>query len=856
LVILDWLSQDLSDLFARDGRARVALWCDAKAEFQHLVPSLQGRLAGDGIALLAFDLSQDRGALWLKWAAEAGVGAGRKVVIWLPYGVESVADGAADGVPLGGLLEYVYGGLLWTIEGDPPTLFRFLRKHGVPLPTQRAEQAPLWRGGADSPLAKYVRTHLHRDAAFWTSRTLSVAAIEESIVGNVEERLLRFLADPEHEWAVLREAGIADEFSSQVERRYADAAGLAQDPQGWAEGFVGSLILLEVFEATGEREDFPFAGRLPAPGRRSAARELLQHWMRDRDHFETFQRWARTLDPKLDLRAWSRGVEGRPQALPSLAIARWAAYLQGLREQGTSEAGLRQYIRDSRDLALQESEGFWAKGTGDLPGWALVVRLADLIALADEAIQAAEEVQTAAALVEAYAAGWHRIDLAHWRLLADARRAEDLELLAAVADRFYTRYLDRAGRAFYDRLESATAGSTWPPPGCRPVVELASTLYAAPHGRRAVLVVDALRYDLAAALQERLGEGTLEAYVASVPSETWVGMTSLLPAPDVRLEVSGGGAPRLLSDAAGGDLAYRQYRWKLLDQAGAGSLGMDAGGARQDELRHLRQMTSAPRNLPQVLVLFERGVDQLGHSTGHEVLRHFEELLGELERSIRKLRSWGYGDVHVVTDHGFVLLHSSAGIQQLTVDAGRFTLLRARYGLLQEGREVGGVTAVPFPLDPRWRVALPPGLRSFSSPGAFFHGGATLQEVVIPHLRLESAAPRSRMGVRVLVPQVEIATLTVKIELMPEPPPEMDLFAPSPEPLTLRVLLGDPDAPRSNEKTVEVGPERTVSFPVTLFLNREPPISAGEEIPIHVIDTATGKDHAVGLFVRAARDLD
>jgi hypothetical protein len=37
-VILDWLTQDFADLFARDRRARVALWCDAKAEFRDLVP--------------------------------------------------------------------------------------------------------------------------------------------------------------------------------------------------------------------------------------------------------------------------------------------------------------------------------------------------------------------------------------------------------------------------------------------------------------------------------------------------------------------------------------------------------------------------------------------------------------------------------------------------------------------------------------------------------------------------------------------------------------------------------------------------------------------------------------------------
>jgi hypothetical protein len=404
-------------------------------------------------------------------AAEMGPGVGRKVILWLPYAREEFIRSADDGTRLDCLLEYTYAGLSWLIDGKPPTLFSFLKKHGVPLPTRRAEQDALWRGGPVSPLAKYVRLHLGRDAAFWTAKPLSLATIQESLVGDLDERLLQ--------------------------------------------------------------------------------------------------------------------------------------------------------------------------------------------------------------------------------------------------------------------------------------------------------------------------------------------------------------------------------------------LAKDKAGGRRDELHHLWAMTVSPKSLPRLLVLFERGVDELGHATGHEAIRHFEALLTDIERAIRRLRAWGYAEVHVVTDHGFVLLHGSANVQTLQVDKACFALLGARSGFLKPGEQVATAT-VPFPLDASWSVALPPGLRSFAAPGTFFHGGATLQEVVVPHVRLVSVKFRSRMRARALVPQVDIVTLAVKVELVPERPVSAELFD---EGIRLRVFPGTPDGPRSSEKIVDIGVDQADSIPVTLFLHRERLIPRGTEIPVQVIDVDTGEAYATGLFVRAARDL-
>jgi hypothetical protein len=65
-VILDWLTQDFTDLLARDCRARVAFWCDAKAEFRNLVLEAAQHLSTRDLVLLPIDTSRHQGALWLK----------------------------------------------------------------------------------------------------------------------------------------------------------------------------------------------------------------------------------------------------------------------------------------------------------------------------------------------------------------------------------------------------------------------------------------------------------------------------------------------------------------------------------------------------------------------------------------------------------------------------------------------------------------------------------------------------------------------------------------------------------------------------------------------------------------------
>ncbi len=49
-------------------------------------------------------------------------------------------------------------------------------------------------------------------------------------------------------------------------------------------------------------------------------------------------------------------------------------------------------------------------------------------------------------------------------------------------------------------------------------------------------------------------------------------------------------------------------------------------------------------------------VDHIGYGEAQTLIRHLQIEVERLARLVRKLHRWGFEQVHVVTDHGFVLL--------------------------------------------------------------------------------------------------------------------------------------------------------------------------------------------------------
>jgi hypothetical protein len=169
-----------------------------------------------------------------------------------------------------------------------------------------------------------------------------------------------------------------------------------------------------------------------------------------------------------------------------------------------------------------------------------------------------------------------------------------------------------------------------------------------------------------------------------------------------------------------------------------------------------------PRVKRSRLVIFDDLIDKLGHDEELEAMGS-EQVLKRYVTAIEHLRDKGWRRVLVVTDHGFIHWPGS-GERHVSPPVPDPAYSSRRALAYPETVRLSG----PQGLAPggKWRVAFPSGAACFRTYGGlgYFHGGASLQEWIIPCLKIEW--PQEAKPVNVAIQPVEqILSLRPKIIL-------------------------------------------------------------------------------------------
>jgi hypothetical protein len=254
------------------------------------------------------------------------------------------------------------------------------------------------------------------------------------------------------------------------------------------------------------------------------------------------------------------------------------------------------------------------------------------------------------------------------------------------------------------------------------------------------------------------------------------------------------------------------------------------------------------------LVVFTSEIDNLGHKTGHELSKYLDQMVGDLRLAVEKLHGFGYGTVHVVTDHGFVLLADDG--DRVDVPKAQAAIRGDRYLFLGEGAVVDdSMLTLPMSIDDRLRLAFAPGVACFGTPKQYVHGGISLEELVVPHLVSVAAQKSERMKVQCALPSSEITTLSVKVVLIAEPPAAADLFnQPTGRNVAITFLRDGKDVALPKQVAIEPSvAEATQS--VTIFLNEDIAFRKGDILTLQVRDTDTQEDLGDHKIATVVRDL-
>lgn len=399
---------------------------------------------------------------------------------------------------------------------------------------------------------------------------------------------------------------------------------------------------------------------------------------------------------------------------------------------GRSGKNLLETIAASETKALRHAGGFWGDGRDHARAvpWKELLRLARAARLLLDASPKADWANPDDAVAWYIAGGW-RLDRAGEEIIRTLDRST-AGLLTLVEP------LRAAYRARWEATLLEWSG-VWERAGC-PVPTLPTAGEWAVGLLRnqrptAILVVDALRYDLGADLAVRVNqtEGTTRATVAParapIPSITALGMGFALPMSESELTADVvEGAWQLRSGDINLSVAAQRRAW-LQAHSGVSSDGfLPLGSVVSGEV-------PPPEPHRRRLVIADAAIDKLGHDDQLE-LRGASVALDQYGKAIAQLRDAGWLRILVVTDHGYIQWSTSEekSIAAPLPDPVYVSRRAAAY-------PAGTIVAGPSVLAPggRWRVAVPRGAASFRAYGGlgYFHGGASLQEWVIPCVTIE-----------------------------------------------------------------------------------------------------------------------
>jgi hypothetical protein len=188
---------------------------------------------------------------------------------------------------------------------------------------------------------------------------------------------------------------------------------------------------------------------------------------------------------------------------------------------------------------------------------------------------------------------------------------------------------------------------------------------------------------------------------------------------------------------------------------------------------------------------------------------------------VRRLRDAGYPTVGVVTDHGFV--HWEPEKDEVDESPTGEVLWRSRRAVV--GRGLMHATAVAVAIkgsDLDCRV--PRSVNAFRTYGGigFFHGGATLQELVIPVVVFRWPKKAEKIAA-VLTPLVEVTSLRPRVEVKPGSAAQTSMFGADAKMMGRQVVVKvvEPGSGRRlfrSTQSCKVDPD---GAPVTLVLERE-----------------------------------
>lgn len=364
--------------------------------------------------------------------------------------------------------------------------------------------------------------------------------------------------------------------------------------------------------------------------------------------------------------------------------------------------------------------------------------------------------------IDIYAKEYYQLDMFYRKFYAAFDKSDNKEVLMDLRERIentYTNwYLKELSMKWANAVEEELT-EEWRIPALTQQKDFYE-VYIASHirkGERAfVIISDALRYEAAKEFSEilnteRKGATEIFAMQGSIPSYTKLGMASLLPNKKISINDKLEVAEIVVDGISSNGIENRN---KILLNHCKNSIAVKCEDVIDKKRPEIQKLLTGK----ELIYIYHDSIDAIGDHAGTEkdVFNAVDKTFNELSLLIRKLvNDLSATYMYITSDHGFIYRRGrltesdkiSKKVQKAAEDKRRFILSDK-----EENNE--GTISIDmkyiFGDDTDYKVTIPRGVNRFKVQGAganYVHGGAALQEVVVPVVKFKNDRSKSDKNV-------------------------------------------------------------------------------------------------------------
>jgi len=398
--------------------------------------------------------------------------------------------------------------------------------------------------------------------------------------------------------------------------------------------------------------------------------------------------------------------------------------------------------------------------------------------------------------IQEYAHNYFKIDYHYRRYVNFANKSEHLDILKELNTRIEDIYLNDYLRVINDKWQpfvrdyqkaSLSYQKDFYQNVVSPILQNRQKVF--------VIISDALRYECGVELKNNISglnrfDAIIEPLVGALPSFTQLGIASLLPHKRLSFEGSDDSVSVDATSSKGSknrDQILKRYHPKSVYIDSQSFLGFSRDSGRVFVKEH------------NVIYIYHNEIDATGdkRESEYKVFEAVDSTLNSIEKIIKQITNLNGTNIYITSDHGF-LYQNSATLESEFCKVAKPTNSKKfnRRFIISDSIEPDNCLdiydASTFYIDSQDKIALAKSINKIRVQGGghrFVHGGASLQEMVIPLISIKKRRKDDVKSVDVsAIPISKITTNSLIVSFYQEEPVSQKI-----KPLKLKVAFYSQD---------------------------------------------------------------